>query len=141
MTTNVYPRTLGWYAVLMATRILVGVIVACIFLPNSGRGRTLGQSEEKHGGAPVVTLCHILEQPAKYDSKEVITYGVAGNSFHQTDYFEPECSLPKHGGALRLRFDDSYKLGHPEDKKYLRLLKQEGAIHAKFRGYFVPTGG
>ena len=51
MTTNVYPRTLGWYAVLMATRILVGVIVACIFLPNSGRGRTLGQSEEKHGGA------------------------------------------------------------------------------------------
>jgi hypothetical protein len=68
-------------------------------------------------------------------------YGVAGNSFHQTDFFDPECSLPKHGGSLRLRFADSYKLGQPEDKGYLKLLSKEGAIHAKLRGYFVSTAG
>jgi len=88
-----------------------------------------------------VSLCDVLKSPAKYDSAEIITTGVAGNSFHQIDFFDPECSLPKHGGELAVPFDDSYKLGQPMDKKYFSMLRKEGAVRVKLRGHFVATGG
>jgi hypothetical protein len=124
----------------MRTGMLV-VLTLFPFLPINGGCRSQEQPEQKQGGAAFMALCQILQEPAKYDSKEVVTYGVAGNSFHQTVFFEPECSLPKHGGSLLLRFADSYELGQPAGKKYLKLLRKEGALHAKLRGYFVATGG
>lgn len=119
----------------------VAFLLVGFFLPIDDWGRNQQPTAEKQGDASFVPLCQILQQPSKYDSKEIATEGVAGNSFHQTDFFDPECSLPKHGGVVRLRFDDSYKLGQAADKKEIKLLNKEGAIRAKYRGYFVSTGG
>jgi hypothetical protein len=125
----------------MTSQMLVTLTLSFCLLLNSGSSPTQGPPEQKQVGAAFVPLCQILREPAKYNSKEVVTVGVAGNSFHQTDFFEPECTLPKHGGSLLLRFEDSYKLGQTADKKYFNLLKKEGTILVKFRGRFVSTGG
>jgi len=90
---------------------------------------------------PVVPLCEVLQFPAKYDSREIVTSGVTGNSFHQAQFFDPECSLPKHGGWLSPPFDESYKMGQSTDKKYFKMLRKEGAVWVKLRGRFVATGG
>lgn len=124
----------------MCRTLIVTLIVAGFLLPICGHYNQ-GVSAAKQREDLFVPLCQILQQPWKYDSKEVVTYGVAGNSFHQVDFFDPECSLPKHGGGLRLRFAESHKLGQPQDKKYLKLLRKEGALRANLRGFFVGTGG
>jgi|HubBroStandDraft_6_1064221.scaffolds.fasta_scaffold02203_3 hypothetical protein len=100
-----------------------------------------GQTTQPQNVPKVVALCDILRDPLQFDKKEVVTSGVEGNSFHQSQFFDPECSLPKHGGVIRIRFDDSYKLGQPEDKKLQKMLRTEGAVHVEVRGYFVSTGG
>ncbi len=106
-----------------------------------GSPRVVGQTTQPQAASSFVALCDILRDPLKYDKKEVVTSGVEGNSFHQAQFFEPECSLPKHGGVVRIRFDDSYKLGQSMDKKLLKMLRTEGAVHIKARGYFVSNGG
>jgi hypothetical protein len=100
-----------------------------------------GPTTQPQNVPQVVALCDILKDPLKFDKKEVVTSGVEGNSFHQSQFFDPECSLPKHGGVIRIRFDDSYRLGQPEDKKLLKMLRTEGAVHVEVRGYLVSTGG
>ena len=40
-----------------------------------------------------------------------------------------------------LRFADGYALGQPGDKKYLHLLRKEGAVGLTVKGKFVSTGG
>jgi hypothetical protein len=42
---------------------------------------------------------------------------------------------------MLLRFADSYELGKPGDKKYLRLLRKEGAVGITVTGRFVSFGG
>jgi hypothetical protein len=86
-------------------------------------------------------MCEILKTPASFDGREVTVTGVAGNSFHEVDLWDPECALPKHGGAMLLRFADGYVLGQPGDKKYLHLLHKEGAVGLTVQGKFVSTGG
>ena len=125
----------------MCRGITLSLPVAAVLLSICGRANTRERIPQKQSEVQFVPLCQILKEPSKYDSSEIITYGVVGNSFHQAVFFDPECGLPKHGGSLRLRFADSYKLGQPEDKKERKLLSKEGAIHAKYRGYFVSTGG
>jgi hypothetical protein len=102
---------------------------------------TVGQTTQPQSVPQVVALCDILKDSSGFDKKEVVTSSVEGSSFHQADFVDPECSLPKHGGAAHIRFDDSYKLGQPEDKKLLKMLRSEGAVHDKVRGYFASIGG
>jgi hypothetical protein len=83
----------------------------------------------------------MLRAPASFDGREVIASGVAGNGIHQTDFWDPECSLPKHGGAILLRFADTYKLGKAGDKRYHQMLHKEGAVGVTVKGTFVSTGG
>jgi hypothetical protein len=42
---------------------------------------------------------------------------------------------------MHLRFADGYELGKPEDKKYLQLLRKEGAVGITIKGKFVSSGG
>jgi hypothetical protein len=100
-----------------------------------------GQAAQPQRVPQLVALCDILTDPLEFGKKEVVTSGVEGNSFHQADFFDPKCALPKHGGAAHIRFDDSYKLGQPGDKKLLKMLRAQGAVHITVRGYFVSTGG
>ena len=99
-------------------------------------GQTPGQLDH-----PIARVCDILKTPASFDGREVTATGVAGNSFHQVDFWDPECALPKHGGAMLLRFANGYGLGQPGDKKYLHLLRREGAVALTVKGKFVSTGG
>jgi hypothetical protein len=42
---------------------------------------------------------------------------------------------------MLLRFADGYALGEPGDKKYLHLLRKEGAVGLTVKGKFVSAGG
>ncbi len=86
-----------------------------------------------------LTLCRIFSAPTDFDGRDVVATGVAGNSFHQTDFWDPECPLPKHGGAARLRFAEGYV--HGPDKRYLGMLRKYGAVRLVVRGRFVASGG
>jgi hypothetical protein len=99
------------------------------------------QELHKSDAPPTVTLCDVLQSPEKYDSREIVTSGVAGNSFHQAVFFEPECSLPRNGGAMSVTFGHSYKLGQPMDKRYFTTLRKQGAIRVQLRGRFIASGG
>ena len=89
----------------------------------------------------VLKACELVKAPVSFDGKEVVVSGVAGNSFHQVDLWDPECTLPKHGGAMHLRFADNYQLGQPGDKKYFHLLRKEGAAGITVKGRFISSGG
>jgi hypothetical protein len=100
----------------------------------------LAQGSDRQDGA-ALKACELLKEPASFDGKELIASGVAGNSFHQVDFWDPECALPKHGGAMHLKFADNYQLGQPGDKKYLHMLRKDGAVGLTVRGRFVASGG
>jgi len=42
---------------------------------------------------------------------------------------------------MLLRFAEDYRMGQPADKKYLHLLRKEGAVGLTVRGKFISTGG
>jgi hypothetical protein len=111
--------------------LLIGVLSTCAAV-----GQTPGERDH-----PTASVCDILKTPASFNGREVTVAGVAGNSFHQVDFWDPECALPKRGGAMLLRFADGYTLGQPGDKKYLHLLRTEGAVGLTVKGNFVSTGG
>jgi hypothetical protein len=111
------------------------LIICTLFLSCIGVSQSFCQEEH------TAVLCDVLKVPASFDGREIVVSGVAGNSFHQVDFWDPECSLLRHGGAMLMRFSDDYRMGQPEDKKYLRLLRKEGAVEITVRGKFVSSGG
>jgi hypothetical protein len=123
----------------MGYRFIYILLSIGIALPSRPEVQT--QKLSNSAARPVVSLCEVLQFPAKYDSHEIVTSGVTGNSFHQAQFFDPECSLPKHGGWLSVPFDESYKMGQSTDKKFFKMLRKEGAVWVQLRGRFVATGG
>jgi hypothetical protein len=117
-------------------RLTITLITALL-----GTCGAVGQTTRPQSVPQTVALCDVLKDPSGFNKQEVVTSGVEGNSFHQAQFFDPECSLPKRGGVIRIRFDDSYKLGQAEDKKLLKMLRTEGTVCVKVRGYFVSSGG
>jgi hypothetical protein len=93
------------------------------------------------GGALNVRICEVLKHPETFDGREIVVTGVAGNSLHSVLLWEPECSLPKHGGAMQIRLADVYKRSTTENKKFRRILNREGAVRLTVKGRFIATGG
>ena len=83
------------------------------------------------------SLCDVQKAPASFDGQEVVVSGVAGNSFHWVDFWDPECG----SAPIYLKFSDSYRMGQPQDKKYFHLLRKNGAVGITVKGKFVSSGG
>ena len=74
--------------------------------------------------AAETSVCDVLKQTSACDGRVMQLSGVAGNSFHQVDFWKPECP----SAAMHLRFADDYRLGQHNDNRYLRMLKKQGAV-------------
>ncbi len=83
------------------------------------------------------SVCDVLKQTSAFDGRVLKLSGVAGNSFHQVDFWNPDCP----SAAMHLRFADSYKLGDPSDEKYFRMLKKEGSVSIVVDGRFLAKEG
>jgi hypothetical protein len=112
------------------------VIICVLSLCCVAVGQSTGEQDYT-----IVSVCDMARSPASFDGRDVTVSGVAGNSFHQVDFWNPECDLPKNGGAILLRFAAGYGLGKPEDKKYFHLLRKEGAVGITLKGKFIFSGG
>jgi len=100
----------------------------------------LGQSVPTTGPRRV-QICDILKAPGSFDGRELLISGVAGNTLHSVLLWEPECTLPEHGGAIQIRFADSKVLATTFGRRYLRMLRREGGMHLTAQGKFRSTGG